>query len=545
VIRLAGLTVPDARSWDDARSRFTWPAVDRYNIAADCLGNRPDATALLAVEADGIRRISFGDLDAQTGRLASGLAALGLVPGDRVAVELQQSAEMAVAVLGVLRAGGVVVPVSTVLAEDAVAHRLHDSGARILVAAGSERDAAQAAGAGAALVSTREDGAGHRMADLIAAASAGPGPVADTGPHSPAQLLYTTGTTGKSKGALHGHRVLLGHHAVDYAFDVIRPDDVAYGPVDWAWAGGLLLGLLVPLAHGIPVVAYREPRFDAQRTLRLLADCGVSVGLFPPTALRLLRHSGQVTPATARSLRLRCLVTGAEAVEPELFAWARADLGVTVNNAFGQTEANALIGHSSVLGPLDPACLGLPYPGREIALLDESLTPVAEGQPGQIAVRADDPVCMLGYWNAPEASAAKVVGGWLLTGDTAHADNRGQLYFHGRSDELIKSGGYRLGPAEIEAAMLLHPSVAECAVVGLPDPVRGQQVTAFVRLRPGSPAGDTLARDLQEAVRSRVGAHAYPRTVRFVTDLPRTSSGKVSRSALRALPPLTTDGAGS
>jgi acetyl-CoA synthetase len=375
------------------------------------------------------------------------------------------------------------------------------------------------------------------MADLVGAASGTSGPMAGTRGDSPALLLYTSGTTGKSKGALHGHRVLLGHHAVDYALDLIRPHDVSYSPVDWAWAGGLLLGLLVPLAHGIPVVAYREPRLDAQRTLQLFADCGVSVGLFPPTALRLLRQSGQVTSSATRSLRLRCLVTGAEAVEPELLAWARADLGVTVNNAFGQTEANALIGHSSALGPLEPACLGRAYPGREIALLDEFLDPVDVGRPGQIAVRADDPVCMLRYWNAPDASAATVVDGWLLTGDTAHADDRGQMFLHGRSDDLIKSGGYRLGPAEIEAAMLLHPSVAECAVVGLPDPLRGQAVTAFVRLRPGSRAGEALTRDLQDEVRSRVGAHAYPRTIHFVADLPRTSTGKVNRSALRSQPP--------
>ena len=535
MIRLAGLAVRDARSWEDARARFRWPAVGRYSIAADCLGHPGSATALISVTADGMRRITFAELDDLSARLAAGLAALGLAAGDRVAVKLGQSAEMAIAVLAVLRAGGIVVPVPEVLAEDAIRHRLADSQPRIVIAASSEPEAALAAEVGATLVSTGGPGPGHSLDGLVAGA-AGPAALARTGPGSPALLLYTSGTTGRSKGVLHGQRVLLGHHAVDYALSYVRPDDVAYSPVDWAWAGGLLLGLLVPLAHGIPVVAFRETRFHAGRILGLLRDCGVSVGLFPPTALRLLRQSGEVTPAVRDSLRLRCLVTGAEAVEPDLLAWARTDLGTEVSNAFGQTEANALIGHASVLGPLDPACLGRPYPGHQIALLDEALQPVPAGQPGQLAVRADDPVAMLGYWHAPEATAAKVTGGWLLTGDLAHADEAGQIFFHGRGDDIIKSGGYRLGPAEIEAALLAHPAVAECAVVGTPDPLRGQAVTAFVRLRAGRPETGELTAELQQRVRSAVGPHAAPRVIRYVADLPRTATGKISRAALRDRP---------
>ncbi len=532
MIRLAGLSVRDARSWEDASARFAWPAVGSYNIAADCLGHAGTGTALISVTADGPRRTTFAELNSLSARIAAGLAGLGLTAGDRVAVKLGQSVEMAAAVFAVLRAGGIVVPISNVLAEDAVRHRLADSQPRIVIAAGSEQEAALATEAGATLVSAGGPGPGHSLVGL-AAGPARAARMASTGPDSPALLLYTSGTTGKSKGVLHGHRVLLGHHAIDYALNYVSPDDVAYSPVDWAWAGGLLLGLLVPLAHGVPVVAFRETRFAADRTLSMLRDCGVSVGLFPPTALRLLRQSGEVTREITRHLRLRCLVTGAEAVEPDLLAWAHTDLGTQVSNAFGQTEANALIGHSGVLGVLDPACLGRPYPGHQVALLDDGLMPVTAGQLGQIAVRADDPVAMLGYWNAPEATEAKVTGGWLLTGDMAHADEAGQIFFRGRDDDIIKSGGYRLGPAEIEAALLLHPAVAECAVVGTPDLLRGQAVTAFVRLREGRPQTRELTAELQQRVRSAVGAHAVPRAVCFVADLPRTSTGKVSRAALR------------
>ena len=533
MIGLRDLTVRDARSWSDAAARFTLPAIDSYNIAADCLRAPREKTALLTGGPEGISRVSFGELDVASARFAAGLRSLGLTPGDRVAIMLSQSVDMAVAVFAVLRAGAVAVPVSTVLGADAVRHRLTDSQPRIMVAAGSETERALAAEAGVTLVSTADNGPGPTMADLVTGASVPDTTFAPTAPDTPGLLLYTSGTTGKSKGVLHGHRVLLGHHGVDRALNLIRPDDVAYSPVDWAWAGGLLLGLLVPLAHGIPVVAFREHRFDAARTVNLLRDTGVSVGLFPPTMLRLLRQSGELTREVAAGLRLRCLVTGAEAVEPDLLAWAADELGVVVNNAYGQTEANALIGHSTSLGVLDQACLGRPYPGHRVGVLDEELRPMPVGESGQVAVAADDPVCMIGYWNAPEATAAKITGGWLLTGDTAHADEQGQLYFHGRSDDIIKSGGYRIGPAEIEAVILGHPSVAECAVVGLPDPVRGHAVTVFVRLRDGAEGTDALTADLQQRVRTTVGAHAYPRVARYLSDLPRTSTGKVDRATLR------------
>jgi acetyl-CoA synthetase len=518
VIHLADLAHPETRSWSQARRAFAWPAVDRYNIAADCLGSGSATTALLAVEGDELVRVTRAELNELTARLGHVLAGLGVRPGDRVAVKLPQSLDMAVAVLAVLRIGAVLVPISTVLGDDAVSHRMADSAPKVLIGAGTSADTVTIGTA--------------TMRELMRDASP-EGGIAVTAPDTPALLLYTSGTTGRSKGVLHGHRVLLGHHALDLAWDHVRAGDVAYSPVDWAWAGGLLLGLLVPLAYGMTVVAHRETRFDPDRTVRLLGEAGVSVGLFPPTALRMLRGSGGLTPAVMRALRLRSLVSGAEAVEPGLSEWAQT-LGLSVNNAFGQTEANALIGHSAVLGELDPACLGLPYPGHRIAILDPDRRELPPGEVGEIAVRADDPVCMLGYWDAPEATAQKVRDGWLLTGDSAHADEQGRVYFRGRADDLIKSGGYRLGPAEIEAALLTHPGAAECAVVGLPDPVRGQVVTAFVRLAAGSQATSDLTRELQERVRARVGAHAYPRTVHYVTELPRTATGKVNRAALRA-----------
>jgi acetyl-CoA synthetase len=533
MIRLRELAHHEVSSWDEARRVFAFPQIGHYNIAADCLGHDPNQPALLVVEQDGITSFSFGQLDTQSARLAAGLLTLGVVRGDRIAVKLSQSVEMAVTFMAVLRIGAIVVPISNVLGEDGVQHRLADCGARLLIARGSETEVDLARCAGIPLVTAGDEGPSPSIKDLISdATGSGTNDVA-TSPDDPAILLYTSGTTGKPKGVLHGHRVILGHHPIDYAFNFVQPNDVSYSPVDWAWAGGVFLGLLVPLAHGVPVVTYREPRFDPERALQVLGACGVTIGLFPPTVMRLIRQSGVVTPTVRDSLKLRCFITGAEAVEPELFGWAAETLGVTVNNAYGLTESNCLIGHAAALGSLEPTCLGLPYPGRCIELFGEDGLPVAPGEQGEIAVAADDPVVMLGYWNAPEATEAKLAGGWLRTGDTAHADDDGLLYFHGRSDDIIKSGAYRIGPAEIEAIILQNGAVAECAVVGMPDPMRGQVVTAAVRLRDPTFSTDGLLEAFQAEVRNRVGAHAYPRVIHFVDKLPRTVTGKVDRVTLR------------
>lgn len=533
MIRLSDLSHPATTSWEQAQAAFRYQAPATYNIAADCLGAPGDRVALVVLERDAApQRLTFADLDDAAARFAGLLRDRGIGAGDRVAVKLPQGAEMAIVLLGTLKAGAVAVTVSNVLGDDAIEHRLRDSGALLLVCAGDHREAVTAERTGTPVLSVSEPGWLDGHVPLA--------PLPETGPDDGALLLYTSGTTGKSKGVLHGHRVLLGHHGIDLAWDHVRPGDVAYSPVDWAWAGGLMLGLLVPLAHGMTVVAFREPHFDAARTVEILRETGVSVGLFPPTALRALQHSGALTKQTMADLRLRCLVTGAEAVEPELAAWARDDLGLSINNAFGQTEANALIGHSHALGDLDPKSLGRPYPGHVVAILDPDQQPVATGTIGEIAVRADDPVCMLRYWNAPEATDAKFRNGWLLTGDSGHLDEQGNVHFHGRADDLIKSGGYRIGPAEIESVLLQHPAVAECAVVGLPDPLRGQVVVAFVVLAPATTADEALTGDLQARVRAQVGAHAYPRRIEYVDALTRTTTGKVDRRALRDQPAVPT-----
>lgn len=524
MIGLADLADADTSTWAQAARRFALPDATQYNIAADCLRASPDKVAIITVNGNALHHTTYRHLDDASARFASLLTAAGIRRGDRVAVKLPQGVAMATAVLGTLRLGAILVTISGVVGRDAAAHRLHDSGSKVLVCHGDPTENDLASQSGARLIRV-----GPGWLDTFVPAAA----FADTRRDDPALLLYTSGTTGMSKGVLHAHRVLLGHHATDLGWDHVRAGDVAYSPVDWAWGGGLFLGLLSPLAYGMSVVAFRESRFDPARVVDVMGRTGVTVGLFPPTALRAMRRSPALGGRASSKLRVRALITGAEAVEPELLEWARDEWGLSINNAFGQTEANILFGHSHVLGDLPTDTLGLPYPGHQIAVLDHRHNPVPPGVTGEIAVRADDPVCMLEYWNNPEATAAKFANGWLLTGDSGEVDEEGRLVYRGRSDDLIKSGGYRVGPAEIEAAMFTHPAVDRCAAVGIPDDQRGQRIVAYVVLATGHLPTDDLTAELKQLVRTRVGAHAYPRLLRYVDALPLTSTGKINRRALR------------
>jgi acetyl-CoA synthetase len=353
---------------------------------------------------------------------------------------------------------------------------------------------------------------------LLAEASPRFAPVAAT-PDTPALLVYTSGTTGPPKGALHGHRVLAGHlPGFELSHDFFpQPGDRIWTPADWAWIGGLYDVLMPALHHGMPVVAYRAQRFDPEGTLDLMERVGIRNVFMPATALRMLRAAaGGGSPA------LRTVASGGETVGEETTAWVGERLGVRLNEFYGQTEANLLIGNCSAW-PAKAGSMGLPYPGHDVRLLD-----------GEVAVRVEgNPVAFLGYWRSPDATAAKVRDGWLLTGDLAEQDGDGYLWFVGRTDDLISSGGYRIGPGEIEDCLLRHPAVALAAAIGVPDETRGEVVKAFVVPAPGADRGEALVTELRDWVRGRLAPYEVPRTVEFVDELPLTVTGKIRRNELR------------
>jgi len=321
-------------------------------------------------------------------------------------------------------------------------------------------------------------------------------------------------------------------HAVSLPHDFApQPGDVFWTPADWAWIGGLYDVLLPALCWGVPVVAHRMRKFDPERAFALMERWRVRNAFMPPTSLKMMRHI--TDPRSRWHLHLRTLATGGEPLGEELLLWAREALGLSIHEFYGETECNLVVVNCSACFPPKPGSMGRPVPGHDVAVIDENGHVVSPGVIGEIAVRRPHPVMFIGYWNRPEETAAKFVGDWLKTGDLGRMDEEGYLWFVGRADDVITSAGYRIGPVESEEAALQHSAVVMAAAVGTPDPVRGDVVKLFVKLREGVPANECLTAELQNWVKERVGAHSYPREIEFVDELPLTPSGKVRRRALR------------
>jgi acetyl-CoA synthetase len=356
----------------------------------------------------------------------------------------------------------------------------------------------------------------------------------DTGADDPALIIYTSGTTGQPKGALHAHRVLLGHlPGVEVSHDLLpQPGDKIWTPADWAWIGGLLDVLMPALHHGVPVVARRFEKFSGDAAFQLIQDFGIRNAFLPPTALKIMR----AVPAPDKRWRLamRSIASGGETLGTELIEWGRRVFGLTINEFYGQTECNMIVSSCARLMPARPGVMGRAVPGHRLAIVDDAGGIVTEGTLGNIAVHRPDPVMFLGYWRNPQATDSKFAGDWLLTGDTGTMDGEGWIRFVGRDDDVITSAGYRIGPGEIEDCLLGHPAVRLAGVVGKPDAERTEIVKAYIVLKEDRAPSEQLAREIQAHVKTRLAAHEYPREIAFVSELPMTATGKIIRRALRA-----------
>lgn len=515
---------------------FAWNIPGRYNIGVDTCDKHADGTGRLALiyvnDTGAVTEFSFDDFRRRSNRFANVLMGHGFRRGDRLAILLQQTPDTATAHLAAFKAGMISVPLFTLFGEEALRFRLGDSGARGIVtdAAGAEKVQA--------IRHLLPDlqriyiiGDGQSFEAALAKASDGFVPV-DTGPDDPALIVYTSGTTGNPKGALHAHRVLLGHlPGVELPQDFFpQPGDRFWTPADWAWVGGLIDVLLPAWHHGVSVVAHRARKFDPAEAVDLMVRHEVRNTFLPPTALKLMRMANVRPPKPG----LRSIGSGGETLGAELLDWATETFGVTPNEFYGQTECNLVASNNATLFPIRPGSLGRAVPGHSVTIVDEDGQPLPAGQAGMIAVRRPDPVMFLGYWNNQAATEAKYIGHYLLTGDLAHQDDEGYLWFAGRSDDLITSAGYRIGPGEIEDCLIRHPAVSMAAVAGIPDPVRTEAVKAWIVLRSGWTGSADLSREIQEFVKGRLAAHEYPRHVEFVDELPMTATGKIIRRELRA-----------
>ena len=530
----------DGLGYEELRDRLRWRIPGTFNMGAACLeAGDAGATALIVQPASGdARRHTFGDLERGSAALANALEGAGLRRGDRVAICLPQGLEAGLAYLAAFRMGAVAVPISGLFGPDAIRYRLSHSGAAALIAdptaAGKLEEAEEERRELRALLVTGEEPPAAPGAigfdDALASASESFRSV-ETAADDPALLIYTSGTTGRPKGTVHAHRFLYGSFpAVELAHWPVPSDgDLFWTPADWSWVAALMDVVLPAWFFGVPVLATPRGKFDPEWALRAMAGHRVANAYLPPTALKMLRR----VERSPRDLALRAVMTGGEVLGSELLGWGREALGVTIEETYGQTEANLTVGNASRFWPVREGSMGRPYPGHEVRVQREDGSEADPGEMGELVVRRPDPAMFLEYLDAPEETRSAFRGEWLRSGDLAHRDEDGYLWFEGREDDLINSAGHRIGPAEIEECLLGHGAVAMAGVIGVPDPDRGEVVKAFIVTGEGVGPTSELEEDLRRFVRTRLGAHQYPRLIEFVDELPLTTSGKIRRRDLR------------
>ncbi|MFL4978709.1 MAG: acyl-CoA synthetase [Xanthobacteraceae bacterium] len=533
--------LPDLRDYGALSRAFRWEIPARYNIGVavcDAWADRdPRRLAILHVRPDGVpEEVTYGWLKETSNRLANALRAHGIARGDRVAILLPQSPEVAALHVAIYKLAAIALPLATLFGVEAIKYRLQNSGAKALLT--NTQCLAKLGEIRAELpleLILSTDGAGDgaaSLADMLERA-APEFTAEDTSADDPAMMIYTSGTTGPPKGALHAHRVLLGHvPGIQMPHDFFpQASDRFWTPADWAWAGGLLDCLLPSLLFGVPVVARRFEKFDPEEAFALMARCQVRNAFIPPTALRMLRSAP--SPRGRHDIRLRTIGSGGEALGAETLEWGRSALDVAINEFYGQTECNLVVASCAMIAVSRPGAIGKQVPGHQVAVIRSDGSRAAPGELGQIAIKRPDPVMFLEYWRRPEATAEKFVGDWMTTGDQGCTDEDGYFHFVGRDDDVITSSGYRIGPGEIEDCLIRHPAVALAAVVGKPDPMRTEIVKAFIVLKDSQAPSDALAADIQAFVKTRLSAHEYPREVAFIDSMPMTTTGKIIRRLLR------------
>jgi acetyl-CoA synthetase len=429
------------------------------------------------------------------------------------------------------------VPVSALFAADAVAYRLNLVGARVLITDRANLPTAVRTVAMATqavrlyLIDDRAPEAESLPEALEAARDSFTN--VDTAADDPAFLNFTSGTTGSPKGALQAHRSMLGHlPGAEFGLDFFpQPGDVMWSPADWAWLAGLMDVLMPAWYHGVPVLTFRAPRFDPEQAFAMIGRHRVRTTLLVPTMLRLMR---QVPDPVGRfDAKLRAIYSGGESVGKELLEWGSEVLRIPINEVFGQTECNLVLGSNASVMPIKPGSIGRAVPGHVAAIVDDAGEEQPPGTIGNIAFRSPDPVMMLEYWGNPGATRDKYADGWLITGDLGVRDDDGYFWFQGRADDVITSGGYRIGPSEIEDALARHPAVVMAAAIGVPDPVRTESIKAFVVLKDGFCGSPQLIDEIRTFVRDHLAKHEVPRDVEFVAALPMTTTGKIMRRQLR------------
>ena len=532
------------KTYDDVYSSFKWEIPEFYNIGVDICDKWAHQRYRLALiyenENGKTEKYTFWNLKRFSNKFANSLKAYGIERGDRVGILLPQSPETAISHISIYKLGAIAIPLFTLFGTEALEYRLSNSEARGIVT--NKENVHKVLEIWDNLPNLKVviviDGEKPDNVlgfwDLIEKGSGSFEPI-KTKANDPALIIYTSGTTGPPKGALHAHRTLLGHlPGVEFPHNFFpKEGDLFWTPADWAWIGGLIDVLLPSWHHGIPVVAHRAKKFDPEEVFYLIAKHGIRNAFMPPTALKMMKQVKD--PASRHDYHMRSIGSGGESLGDELLGWGRDVMGLTINEFYGQTECNLVVGSCSEVMENIPGSMGRAIPGHIVEVVDESGVPVPPDTVGEVAIKRPDPVMFLQYWNNPEATTEKYNGEWLLTGDLARKDENGYFWYVGRTDDVITSSGYRIGPAEIENCLMNHPSVAMVAVIGKPDKVRTELVKAFIVLKSEEDNTPEIEKDIQEHVKLRLAAYEYPREIEFVSELPMTTTGKIMRRELRKM----------
>ena len=484
------------KTYEEVYRSFKWKVPKFYNIGVDCCDKWADQRYRLALiyedEQGRVEKYTFWELKRLSNRLANALQACGLKQGDRVGILLPQCPETALSHLAIYKTGGIALPLFTLFGPEALEYRLANSGARAVITDEGNlpkileiKD--RLPELKAVIVTRGETPEG--VVDfwkILEKGSSSFTPLR-TRADDPALIIYTSGTTGPPKGALHAQRVVLGHvPGVEFFHNFFpKKDDLYWTPADWAWIGGLIDVLLPSWHHGVPVVAFRAKKFDPEQAFYFIAKYGIRNAFMPPTALKIMRQVQD--PGKRYDFAMRTIGCGGETLGEELLEWGRRVMGLTINEFYGQTEVNLVLGNCSEIMENRRGSMGRPIPGHRVEVVDGAGRVLPPGEVGEVAIQRPDPVMFLGYWGNPQATEDKFIDDWSLTGDLARKDEEGYFWFVGRKDDLISSAGYRIGPAEIEDCLIKHPAVAMAGVIGSPDAVRGEIVKAFIVLKARGP----------------------------------------------------------
>ncbi|MCP4493727.1 MAG: AMP-binding protein [Gammaproteobacteria bacterium] len=539
------------KSYHEMYENFHWDIPEKLNIGVEICDKWAQdkfRIALIHVDRDSrVNKYSYWELKNLSNRLANSLVELGVVREDRVAVFLPNTPETLVSHIAIYKTGAILVPLLTLFGPMAIEYRLQSSAAKVLITDRENLPGVLEVRQSLPDLETLIVVDGHQLedpqTDIIDFWSTlekhdRDFEVVDTGSEDPALIIYTSGTTGPPKGALHGHK-LLPAEVSNLGFNLNlfpQPGDLLWTHCDWAYVAGSFTALYPTLNNGLSVVNYaRTGRFDPDEAFRIISEHGVTVIFAIASALRIMMENVEHPSAKYDLSELRSIAVGGETMGHDLLEWGRKELGVELNENYGLTECDYSICNCTAVMEIREGSMGRAIPGHVVEIIDDEGNILPSGTYGQIAIRKPNPSIFMGYWNDPEATMARFTGDWLCTGDYAIKDADGYFWFTGRQDDIIESGGYRIGPGEIEAALKRHASVADAAVIGIADALKGQVVKAFVTVKAGVVADKQLEDELSAHVRNKLEAHAYPRQIEFLHELPVGNTGKVMKQELRRM----------